>query len=82
MSQYTQSGQSDAAHAGEKAKTRSLMFGVLGLFVVGIVFGPLAISQASKAEQHGTKATAGKVLGWIATLFGIVAIALFLINIM
>jgi hypothetical protein len=46
-------------------RSTATIFGVLGIFVLGIVFGPLAIVQASKAEALGVKATAGKVLGWI-----------------
>lgn len=58
------------ADAG-KARTTSLVLGIIGLFFLGIVLGPLAIMQANKAERLGERATAGKVLGWIATIFGI-----------
>ncbi|GAB3560954.1 hypothetical protein GCM10027405_11780 [Arthrobacter alkaliphilus] len=50
---------------GMNHRSTATIFGVLGIFVLGIVFGPLAIVQASKAEALGVKATAGKVLGWI-----------------
>lgn len=52
---------------GLKFKETSLIFGIVGLFVLGVVFGPLAIINANKAESLGHRATAGKVLGWIAT---------------
>ncbi|MHA7287015.1 DUF4190 domain-containing protein [Arthrobacter sp. MDT3-44] len=68
---------------GEKAAQTSLILGIVGLFVAGIILGPLAIWQAKKAERLGVPATAGKVLGWInvalygiAILFGILLIVL------
>lgn len=44
----------------------SVLFGVLGILTLGIVFGPLALSQAKKAELYGIDAKTGRVLGWIA----------------
>jgi hypothetical protein len=61
---------------GSKAAQTSLIFGIVGLFVLGIVFGPLAILQAKKAERLNTPATAGKVLGWISTIWGVLSIVL------
>ncbi|MDQ0707645.1 hypothetical protein QFZ52_000297 [Arthrobacter woluwensis] len=52
-------------------RSQATVFGVLGLFVLGIVFGPLAIVQAGRAEALGVTATAGKVLGWIGVGFGV-----------
>lgn len=57
---------------GEKAGRVSLILGIVGLFVLGIVLGPLAIMQSRKAERLGHKATAGMVLGWIATIGGVI----------
>ena len=51
---------------GKKVKETSLLFGILGLFFLGFVFGPLAIINANKAERMGHPSNAGKVLGWIA----------------
>lgn len=69
---------------GEKAAQLSLILGLVGLFVAGIVLGPLAIWQANKAEKLGVPATAGKVLGWVTTvlyglavLFGVLALIFF-----
>jgi uncharacterized membrane protein YidH (DUF202 family) len=59
---------------GEKAARTSLILGIIGLFVLGIVLGPLAIMQAKKAERLGSKATAGMVLGWIAAVLSVIAI--------
>lgn len=55
---------------GSKHATNSLIFGILGLFVLGVVMGPLAIIQARKAEALGANATPGKVLGWIDLILG------------
>jgi hypothetical protein len=53
-------------------RSAATIFGVIGIFVLGIIFGPMAIVQASKAEALGVQATAGKVLGWICVGVGIV----------
>lgn len=67
-----------SSEEGAKHAQLALLFGVLGLFFVGIVFGPLAIVQAKKAERLGISATAGKVLGWISLIWSILAIVLFI----
>jgi hypothetical protein len=63
---------------------KSLVFGIIGLLVCGVVLGPLAISEANKAKQAMAvdptlggegMATAGKVLGILALIGW--AIALF-----
>jgi|SRR5690348_17228139 hypothetical protein len=64
---------------GSKFKEKSVIFGVIGLFVLGIVFGPLAISNAKKAEALHHSATLGKVLGWIDTITGAIGILFFLL---
>ena len=64
---------------GSKFKEKSVIFGVIGFFFLGIVFGPLAISNAKKAEALHHSATVGKVLGWIDTIAGVVWIAVFLL---
>ena len=53
---------------GSKFKEKSIIFGVIGFFFLGIVFGPLAISNARKAEELHHSATLGKVLGWVDTI--------------
>ena len=61
----------------------SLIFGIVGFFVFGIVFGPLAIWQSSEfdkdfaadnTERGKDMALAGKILGWIVT--GIIGLAI------
>lgn len=39
-----------------------------GQFVLGFVFGPLAILNAGRAEAMNVPATFGKVAGWIVTV--------------
>jgi hypothetical protein len=64
---------------GSKFKEKSVIFGVIGFFFLGIVFGPLAISNARKAEALHHSATLGKVLGWIDTIAGVLSILVFLL---
>ena len=61
-----------------KAATSSLVCGIVGLLVAGIILGIIAIAQGNKAKQlgyQGGKATAGIVLG----IIDIVLVVLFLI---
>jgi hypothetical protein len=50
----------------------ALILGIVGVVVtiVGVILGPIALSQAGKAERGGADATAGRVLGWISTILG------------
>ena len=66
---------------GSKFKEKSVIFGVIGFFFLGIVFGPLAISNANKAEALHHSATLGKVLGWIDTIASIFWILMFVLMI-
>ncbi len=70
----SQMGYSTQSLDADKASQLSLIFGILGIVVLPIVFGPLAIWQANKSERLGKPATAGKVLGWIGTIMAIVAV--------
>lgn len=73
--------QSPQQVEADKASQMSLIFGILGLFFLGIVFGPIAIVQANKAEKLGRAATAGKVLGWIAAIGGVIGLIVFVVMI-
>ena len=64
---------------GTKFKEKSLIFGIIGFFFLGIVFGPLAISNANKAEAMHHSATFGKVLGWIDTIVGMFWLLIFVL---
>ncbi|MDQ4502621.1 hypothetical protein [Sinomonas sp. ASV322] len=44
----------------------AVMYGLVGLVSLGIVFGPLALIEAKKAQAFGVDARAGRILGWIA----------------
>lgn len=56
---------------GQQLAQTSMILGILSLFVVGVILGPLAISKANKAErQFQTSATVGKVTGWVGTVLG------------
>lgn len=72
---YTKSPQQVEA---DKAAQLSMILGIIGLFTVGIILGPIAIVQAKKAERLGAAATVGKVTGWISTIFGIISIIAFI----
>lgn len=62
-----------------KAKV-ALICGIVGLFIFGIILGPIAIVQANRAEALGAKATGGKVLGWIDTIFGVIGLIFIIMN--
>ena len=77
---YSTPGQSNvfAGEQASKTATSSLVCGIVGLFVAGIILGIVAIAQGNKAKQlgyQGGKATAGIVLG----IIDIVLIVLLLI---
>lgn len=43
-----------------------LVLAVIGIVFLGVVFGPLALAQAKKAEAYGINAQNTKVVAWIA----------------
>ncbi len=62
----------------------SLKYGIIGLFCFGIILGPMAISKGLKAKKliakdpnldGEGKATAGVILGIIATVIWVLSIA-------
>ncbi|WP_052436650.1 DUF4190 domain-containing protein [Georgenia sp. SUBG003] len=67
-------GYDSSSQEANSAATLSLVFGILGVVLLPIVFGPLALWQAKKAERLGKPATAGKVLGWISIALVIIGI--------
>lgn len=55
---------------GAQLAQTSMIFGILSLFLLGLIFGPIAIVKANRAEREfNTSATVGKVTGWIGTIF-------------
>lgn len=69
-----------AFHEGRKYRRNSIIIGVIGLFLFGVAMGVVAIMMARKAEVAGTKATAGKVLGVLDIIGGILVITIFASN--
>jgi hypothetical protein len=65
---------------GRKFRRASIIIGIIGLFLFGIVAGVAAFMFARKAEGFGVKATAGKVLGVLDVIGGIIVITLFASN--
>lgn len=64
---------------GEKFATTSTIFGIISIFFAGVIFGPLAIVKAAKAEKLGVDATVGKVTGWIGAIMAAVTIVISLL---
>jgi hypothetical protein len=65
---------------GRKYIRASIIIGVVGLFLFGIAVGVVAFIFAREAEGAGVKAIAGKVLGVLEIIGGIVVIALYASN--
>ncbi|HJD50992.1 MAG TPA: hypothetical protein H9908_03885 [Candidatus Rothia avistercoris] len=61
---------------GQKHAQNAMIFGILSIVIagLGVVFGPLALSQVRKAESYGAEATVGKVTGWIGLVLGILSL--------
>lgn len=64
---------------GANFKSKATMYAVIGIFILGIVFGPLAIRNAGRAEANGVPATFGKVAGWIVTVLSGIKITFLLV---
>ncbi len=63
---------------GERAKRNAQICAIVGFFFVGFIFGPIAITQATRAERAGVDAKGWKVLGWIDLIaWVVIAIAQF-----
>lgn len=65
---------SGSEYEGKRAAQLSIAYGVLGMFLFWFVFGPLAISNANKAERLGEPAAGGRLLGWVAIILGVLAL--------
>jgi spore maturation protein SpmB len=61
---------SQSREDGHKAKTRAIIFALLGFFAfAGVIFGALAIWQARKAEAAGVRARLWMIIGIIDVVF-------------
>ncbi|XNZ00468.1 hypothetical protein ACL90Y_00125 [Micrococcus luteus] len=68
-----------AAQEGQRAGQLAIAFGVIGLFFnLGLIFGPLALWQANKADRAGGVGLGGRVLGWVAIGLAIVVTLFFI----
>jgi FtsH-binding integral membrane protein len=59
---------------GRGHRSTAWILAVIGLFVFGIVLGPIAMVMAGKAESYGVRAPGGKILGLIDTIFGVLVL--------
>ncbi len=66
---------------GQSLAQTSMILGILSLFVVGFVLGPIAIVKAKRAEELGGDAKVGKITGWIGAVLGVLGLILFIIYI-
>lgn len=62
---------------GQKYRRSSIIIGIIGLFLFGIAAGVVAFIMARRAEAEGVNATAGKVLGVLDVIGGIIVISVF-----
>lgn len=59
----------------EKDAQTSMILGIIGLVLgLGIILGPIGLVYANKATKGGATPTAGKVLGWINIVVGILVV--------
>lgn len=56
---------------GQQLAQTSMILGIISLFAVGIILGPLAIVKAKRAEEAGGDAKVGRITGWIGTILGV-----------
>ena len=58
-------------HPGVALSQTSMILGILSLFVVGVILGPIAIIKGNEAERaYGVQATVGKVTGMVGLILG------------
>ena len=65
---------------GQGHRSTAWILAVIGLFVFGIILGPIAMIVANKAESYGVPAPGGKILGLIDTIFGVLIILFYVSN--
>lgn len=79
--QYDQPPSYRKLEADKNAQS-SLVFGILAVTVFPLVFAPLALVFAKKAEDNGVSATAGKILGWIGVGLAVLTVIYIMILMM
>jgi hypothetical protein len=65
---------------GAAFRSKATMFAVIGIFFFGVIFGPLAIRNAGKAEALGVRAPFGRICGWIVFALNGLKICLFILG--
>jgi len=70
------------ASNGSTYATLSIVAAAIGIFVLGIILGPVSIFLATKAEKLGTRATVGKIMGWVVTGLSAVVVLVGMISMM
>ncbi|QDY66345.1 DUF4190 domain-containing protein [Glutamicibacter halophytocola] len=61
-----------AQFEGSQLAQTSMILGILSIFILNVILGPIAIVKANRAEREfNTAATVGKVTGWIGTIIGL-----------
>ncbi|UKA51594.1 hypothetical protein LFT48_08815 [Arthrobacter sp. FW305-123] len=65
---------------GAAFRSKATTFAVIGIFFFGVIFGPLAIRNAAKAEALGVRAPFGRICGWIVLVGNGLNICLFILG--
>ena len=65
---------------GAQHRKTSIILGVISLFILGLPLGVFAFINARKAEAYGVKATAGKVLGSVGFITGVIVVGVFFLG--
>lgn len=63
---YHKKGTSPKTQEGERLAQDALVYGVVGIFTFGLLFGPWAIAKAIKAKKCRVNATPGFIAGILA----------------
>jgi hypothetical protein len=65
---------------GAAFRSKATTFAVIGIFFFGVIFGPLAIRNAAKAEALGVRAPFGRICGWIVLILNGLNICLLMLG--
>lgn len=63
----------------DRDATTALILGLVGLFTLPLILGPLAIYFATRARRAGAQATPGLVLGWVCVGLSLLFVLPFLL---
>jgi hypothetical protein len=76
----------------QSLSNKSVLFGILGLLCCGLIFGPLAISYANRAEaqiildesgaSHGSTYKVGRALGYVSLVLWVLGFLLRIVNLL